>query len=533
MVRSLILVALVAGAVVAVWHWLGKPHPVPAAPVGPDEKLTCISYAPFHDGQAPFMLGLVIPEGQIERDFKQLAELASCVRTYSAMGPQGAVPRLAAKHGLEVLQGIWLNRNHADNRREIEAALALAKAYPGTIKALIVGNEALLRGELSEADIRAYLEEVRQRSGLPSTYADVWEFWLEHPELASATDFVTVHILPYWENHPVAAEKVGAHLRDVMRRVGEAFPGKEVLIGEAGWPSAGRMREAALPSPLNQARVVSEVVAAAKKQGWRVNIIEAYDQHWKRVLEGTVGGHWGLFDDTTRKLKFRFGAPISNHPDWMLKAGLGIGAAALIFISFGLGRYGREARGWRRDLGAAAIAMASGLTFGLAATNLAIENALPGEGVRAVIMFALALVVPMAGAFALGTGWELPGFATALDPKQWREPTRDGAILATLLVATVVVAIHVALGLVFDPRYKDFPFAALTGPVTALAVVAFMAERGDLQPGAAEIAAACVLAGSALFIVANEGSSNWQAVWVALLFVALALTVLRARGARG
>ena len=533
MVRSLILFALVASAIAAVWHGLGKPHPVPPTPLGPDETLTCISYAPFHDGQAPYTPALVIPDSQIEGDLKQLAELASCVRTYSATAPQAAIARLAAKHGLAVLQGIWLNRNRADNRREIEAALKLAKAYPGTIKALIVGNEALLRGELSAGDVRAYLQEVRQRSGLPATYADVWEFWLEHPELAAVTDFVTVHILPYWENDPVAAKKVGAHLRDVMRRVGEAFPGKEILVGEVGWPSAGRMREAALPSPANQALVVSEVVAAAKERGWRVNVIEAYDQHWKRLLEGTVGGHWGLFDDTTRELKFRFGEPVSNHPDWVLKAGLGIGAAALVFMSFGLGARGRKAGGWRRELGAALIALASGLTFGLAATNLAMENALPGEGVRAVIMLALALAVPLASAFALSRGWELPGFARALDPKGWREPTRDGAVLAALLVAIVVAASHVALGLVFDPRYKDFPFAALTGPVTALAVAAFMGVGGHARPGAAEIAAACVLAGSALFIVANEGAANLQAVWLALLFVALALTVLRARAAPG
>jgi glucan 1,3-beta-glucosidase len=533
MLRSVALFALIAGAIAFAWQALGRPIAMPPPPLHSGGKLTCISYAPFHDGQAPFTAGRVIADSQIEGDLKRLAELASCVRTYSAMGPQGAVARLAAKQGLEVLQGIWLNRNRADNRREIEAALNLAKAYPGTIKALIVGNEALLRGELSEDDIWAYLDEVQKRSSLPATYADVWEVWLEHPELAAATDFVTVHILPYWENDPVAAEQVGAHLRDVMRRVGEVFPGKEILIGEIGWPSAGRMREAALPSPLNQALVVSEVVSAAKEQGWRVNIIEAYDQHWKRLLEGTVGGHWGLFDDTTRELKFRFGEPVSDHPDWVLKAGLGIGTAALVFGAFRLGARGGQRDGWRRDLGGAAIALASGLTFGLAATNLAMENALPGEGVRGVIMLALALAVPMAAAFALAREWELPGFAVALDPWHWRGSRRDAAILAALLVATVVATIHVALGLVFDPRYKDFPFAALTGPVTALAVVAFMGARAIVRPGAAEIAAACVLAGSALFIVANEGAANWQAVWLALLFVALALTALRARAAPG
>ena len=74
------------------------------------------------------------------------------------------------------------------------------------------------------------------------------------------------------------------------------FPGKEILIGETGWPSQGRMREGALPSRTNQARVVSEILDTAKREGFRVNLIEAYDQPWKRQLEGTVGGYWGLFD---------------------------------------------------------------------------------------------------------------------------------------------------------------------------------------------------------------------------------------------
>ena len=47
-----------------------------------------------------------------------------------------------------------------------------------------------------------------------------------------------------------------------------------------------------------------------------------------------------------------------------------------------------------------------------------------------------------------------------------------------LFVATVVAAIHVALGLVFDPRYKDFPLASLSGPVVALAIVAFASAAG-------------------------------------------------------
>src|SRR2546423_1804406 len=104
-----------------------------------------------------------------------------------------------------------------------------------------------------------------------------------------------IHILPYWEDFPVPARDAAAHVDAIRAQMVAAFPGKDVFVGEFGWPSAGRMRESALPSPVNQARTMHEVLEHAKRENYRVNLIEAYDQPWKRQLEGTVGGHWGLF----------------------------------------------------------------------------------------------------------------------------------------------------------------------------------------------------------------------------------------------
>jgi exo-beta-1,3-glucanase (GH17 family) len=533
MIRSLVLLALVSAAIGLIWHGMGRSVAMPPSPLAHGEKLTCISYTPFHGNQDPFALQLDIPDAQIAADMKRISGLTSCVRTYSAAGAQGNVAPIAGAHGLKVLQGIWLNRDLADNRREIEAGLELARRHPDTIKALIVGNETLLRGELPPSQLKDYLAEVRQRSGMPVTYADVWEFWLKAPELASAIDFVTIHILPYWEDDPVSAEDAVAHVREVRESVEAVFAGKEILIGEVGWPSTGRMREGALPSPANQARFLSGVVAAAKEDGWKVNLIEAFDQPWKRLLEGTAGGYWGLYDNVGRQPKFRFGEPVSNHPDWRLKAGLGIGAAFLVFLAYWLGMRegGQRETSWRRDTSAAAISLASGLVFGLAAINLPIEGEAPADRLRSAAMLVLALVVPMAASFALGRGDRLPGFAMALDPSRWHARNDVAAVLAALLAATVIAAIHVGLGLVFDPRYKDFPFAVLLGPVVALAVLAF--ARAKSAPGPAEIAAATTLAGSALFVVVNEGIANWQALLFAASLSILALTALRAKVAPG
>ena len=130
----------------------------------------------------------------------------------------------------------------------------------------MVGNEVLLRGDMIVSDLRDTIRSVKARVNVPVTYADVWEFWLRYREVASDVDFVTVHMLPYWEDVPPRAEDAAAHVDAIRQQVVAAFPGKEILIGETGWPSKGRMREGALPSPVNQARFLSEILERARQR---------------------------------------------------------------------------------------------------------------------------------------------------------------------------------------------------------------------------------------------------------------------------
>ena len=137
--------------------------------------------------------------------------------------------------------------------------------------------------------------------------------------------------MPYWEDFPVRAEDAAAHVVAIQKRVAIAFPGKDILIGETGWPSFGRMREGALPSRINQARVISEILDQARRESFHVNLIEAYDALWKRYWEGTVGGNWGLFDGEHRKLKYPPGVAISNYPLWKLQMASGMILAISVF----------------------------------------------------------------------------------------------------------------------------------------------------------------------------------------------------------
>src|SRR6266702_1486432 len=130
---------------------------------------------------------------------------------------------------------------------------------------------------------------------------------------------------------PVKAKFAAGHVDSIRQRMAVAFPNKEILIGETGWPSAGRMSADAVPPRNNQARVVAEILALAKREEFRVNLIAAYDQPWRRELEGTVGGFWGLFDSVKRVVKYPPGVAITNYPAWKWQMGSGMALSFLVF----------------------------------------------------------------------------------------------------------------------------------------------------------------------------------------------------------
>src|SRR5262249_46630429 len=415
------------------------------------------------------------------------------------------------------------------------------------IAAVVVGNEVLLRGEMSAPDLVRTIREVKAQVSMPVTYADVWEFWLRHRDVAAAVDFVTVHILPYWEDFPIPAKDAARHVDAIRKQVAAAFPDKDVFVGEFGWPSAGRMREGALPSPGNQAYGMHAVLDRAKRENYRVNLIEAYDQPWKRWLEGTVGGHWGLFEAYGRRAKFVWGGAVSNHPQWPWQAAGGVGLAALVFATALAVRRriaGTASVGWWLRL--TAVVLVSGTLIGCTVANVPLESLTTGDWLRSLAWAALALMAPVAGAAALASGARAPSFAQILGPAAQR-PREMVALslgilllaLAVLLSGSAVFPVRAALGLVSARPSRDFPFA----PPTAATIPLLLATKGKpaskgallakwkrrLQAPAAETAMAATLAASAVYIVCNESLANWQAVWFSAALLALAFTLLQAQ----
>ncbi|GAB6141335.1 hypothetical protein JCM14076_20640 [Methylosoma difficile] len=309
-----LLVILLSGLLA----WLGN-RPQDAGSDVPHGKLNSLSFAPYWDGQTPFDKTYPSVE-QIATDIQLMAEKTHTIRTYaSAEGNMPAIPELAKKYGVAMLQGAWLGPLDAKNKEEVEALIRAANAYPDVVKRVMVGNEVLLRRDLKADQVVKYIRMVKAQVKQPVSYADVWSMYLQHPELINEVDFITIHILPYWEDEPISVEQAPAHIERIYKQVREYVdtiaPGKPILIGESGWPSQGRQRGGSVPGVVNEATFVRNLLQVANKNGFDVNIVEAINQSWKSALEGVVGANWGLFA-ADRTEVFPLTGPVQEKARW-------------------------------------------------------------------------------------------------------------------------------------------------------------------------------------------------------------------------
>ncbi len=484
------------------------------------EKLKCVSYAPYHlPGQTPFNEGLRIPRAQIAADLSALARITECVRLYSVDQGLDQVPAVAREAGLKVLLGAWIGADTKKNALELDHAIAIANANTDVVKALIVGNEVLLRRERTEDEMRVLIEYAKTKAQVPVTYADVWEFWMRHDSLARTVDFVTVHILPFWEDEPVDIEHALQHVADIRAKVATHFDGKRILIGETGWPSAGRQREESQPSLINQARYVREFIHRAHDDGWDYNLIEAIDQPWKRRLEGTVGGYWGMLDAATLQAKFPLAGPVAERPNvWPPFTGAALGAVLCLLLGV---MNAQNAKGNTLRLAALGTAGAFG---GLVAVLHAEHARL---AYRDLLEWAVLGGIALLGAtlpllLACWRGGTLPNAASAW--RNWRHGHRrlDTDTAFALSRGLLLFAAAVAALLLFaDPRYRDFPSLLYLTPAILFCALGRAIERA----GRAERICAATIALAVIGRWATE-PANPQAIGWLLTGLALALPAL-------
>ena len=365
------VVALVVCVHAGLWSLLQRQQAV----ANIDAPLASVSYSPYARSQHPDYGDRPTPE-QIRADLKILSPYTNTIRTYSSTGGGELVPAIAAEFGLKVTLGIWIDKNEARNEREIQSAIALARRYTN-INAIVVGNETTLRADKTIDELKALIQRVKRMSPVPVTTGEIWTVWRDHPELASAVDFIAAHILEYWVGIP--AEKVVDETIAHYNKLRAIHPGKRIVIAEFGWPSAGYNMLKANPGRIEQATVLRDFISRAEAYGIDYNIIEAFDQPWK-TNEGGVGMYWGMFD-ASRHAKFSW-AGLVNDPDHWKLGGLAILLGLLLSLP---------------------ILARSNATFGEAVT-LAVAANVVGAWFATIFAFWQTHYFVLGAAFALGLG---------------------------------------------------------------------------------------------------------------------------------
>jgi exo-beta-1,3-glucanase (GH17 family) len=510
------------------WFVAGRPLMVKEPEVDDNHRLYSVSYSPLEKDQSPFDFakGLTISEKRIDSDMALLSRRFSCIRMYSATGME-SVPAYAEKYGLKVFLGAWVSKNPVNTQKELQTVIELAKRHPSSVQAVIVGNEALLRREVTGPQLAAYIRQIRSAlPDVPVTYADVWEFWLKHPEVEPAVDFMMIHILPYWEDDPVAIDDAIDHVRTIRDQVAATFPEKEIMIGETGWPSQGRMREAALPSIENQARFIRGFIDLAEDGHWRYNLIEAFDQPWKRISEGAVGGYWGLYDPD-RIDKNILSGPVSNFPNWLRLFYFSAGMA-LLTLPISMRHSAMSVAQWLKFstglmVGAILIVM-QGNQFAIVTRN-GWENLWAGT---VLIQAGIAYLMTLD---AIASGYPLHYFS--LDSTihflynrvrfgtKGREPVHRSSVICLSItrLGVVICALIAVLGLLIDSRYRNFNNAGFIIPAIAFAWFSSRENR-TASPDALERISAMILIAAAIGVFINETPLNLQAdIWVGVCLV--------------
>ena len=308
-------VLLSAAIAIGVWGTVERPHAV----ADYNGSVAGVAFSPYQRGENG-ETGAAPTDREIRSDLEVAANEAGRIRTYSVKGRLADIPQLAGDLPLAITLGGWLSTNLAGDATEMDRLVATANAHRN-VDRVLVGNETILRRDLTAAQVIAQIQSVKARVHVPVSTAEPWHVWLAHPELARSVDYITIHLLPYWE---------GLDVNDALRftlqkldAVQAAYPGKKIVIGEVGWPSNGVDVGAAVASRVNQASFLRQFFQIAEARGLDYFVMEAFDQPWKTSFEGRAAGYWGMAD-LDRHAKWDMTGAVVEHPSW---AGWAFGGA--------------------------------------------------------------------------------------------------------------------------------------------------------------------------------------------------------------
>ena len=282
---------------------------------------TAICYSGYRDGQAP---GAVLPSyDEVKEDLLLLEGRWQYLRLYDCDDHSRTVLDVIRREKLHfrVLLGAYINAeqnnggcpwggtypdevlaaNAVSNDAKMQQLIKMANEYRDIVAALSVGNEACVNWTdhlVSPERVASFVRTVKAGVSQPVTFCDNYVPWTDVlAPVAEEVDFISIHSYPQWEGK--TPEEAIAYTEQNYRQVADRYPGKQVVITEAGWATGSNGRGI----PPQWANVEAQTDHLAKLSEWSrqhhvvIFVFEAFDEKWKGSSDPMEPEkHWGLFD---------------------------------------------------------------------------------------------------------------------------------------------------------------------------------------------------------------------------------------------
>lgn len=279
-----------------------------------------ICYSGYRAGQAP---GEVYPTyQQVKEDLLLIRDQWKYIRLYSCDMHSKTVLEVLRKEQIpiKVMLGAYiiaeennagcpwggayepsvLEENRKKNQEEIGRLVALSNEYPEIIFSLSVGNEACVDWTdhmVPVERVMEYARIVRSNTAHPVTFCENYVPWRDKLKpLAAELDFISIHTYPVWEHRSI--EDALDFTQENYFSVKHHYPGKPVIITEAGWTTTanGRGIDPHNASQDLQDAYYRQLVEWTDCEHILTFVFEAFDEPWKGSPDASEPEkHWGLF----------------------------------------------------------------------------------------------------------------------------------------------------------------------------------------------------------------------------------------------
>ncbi|HOV85263.1 MAG TPA: glycosyl hydrolase family 17 protein [Syntrophobacteraceae bacterium] len=268
-------------------------------------NFVAVNYGPFHkDGQRS---GTPIPDSQFLTDLGIITKKFKYIKTYG-LDSASRLDRLVPLAGsnfpqLKVFLGVFEDGPHhaAVTRPQLDMAIHQANTYPNTVQCVVVGNECL-PGDSTDVPVSVnqliadlqYVRKAIANKNIPVTTCLAYGAARKYgKQLMPYCDIMMVNIYPFYGGVDISG--AWNNLAGAYRDFSGQFPGKQMVVGETGWPSIGPKNGAAVPSIPNEQTCITQILSRAPQLG-PVFLFEAFDEPWKS--ENQWAPHWGIWDKT-------------------------------------------------------------------------------------------------------------------------------------------------------------------------------------------------------------------------------------------